>query len=222
MVVPPNSDILKRLTQQQQPPSRDAKVLGQLARFGVGPGLTPSTEDLPDAVKRVIAIHEVGHAVVMMSLPHCDPVRQIQALPRGDALGLTVVAPEDDAYLVSIDALRDRMAGLMGGRAAESAFTGQLTTGAQRDIAEAFAIARRMVTEFGMSALGPLAVKPEHSMGLDLAGQIDAEVRALVDEAERRAREIVAARHAAIAAIAERLVVVETMTGDELKPFLRD
>jgi len=191
-----------------------------LLRVAAGP--EQRARIIPDAVKRVIAIHEVGHAVVMMSLPHCDPVRQIQALPRGDALGVTVVAPEDDTYLVSIDALRDRMAGLMGGRAAELAFTGQLTTGAQRDIAEAFAIARRMVTEFGMSALGPLAVKPEHSMGLDLAGQIDAEVRALVDEAERRAREIVAARHAAIAAIAERLVAVETMTGDQLKPFLRD
>ncbi len=175
---------------------------------------------IPDDVKRVIAVHEVGHAVVMASLPHCDPVRQIQALPRGDALGITVTGPADDRYLLSVDALRDRMAALMGGRAAEQEFTGQLTTGAQKDIAEAYAIARRMVTEFGMSALGPLAIEHEHRVGRDLAGQIDVEVRALVDEADRRARAIVESRAAAISAIAERLVAVETMTGDELKPFL--
>ena len=188
----------------------------------VAAGAEQHARIIPDAVKRVIAIHEVGHAVVMMSLPHCDPVRQVQALPRGDALGVTVAAPEDDTYLISLDALRDRMAGLMGGRASELEFTGQLTTGAQKDISEAYAIARRMVTEFGMSALGPLAVSRDHGMGLDLAGQIDGEVRALVDEADRRARAIVQARRAAIAAIADRLVVVETMTGDELAPFLQE
>ena len=191
-----------------------------LLRVAAGP--EQRARIIPAGVKRVVAIHEVGHAVVMASLPHCDPVRQIQALPRGEALGVTVVAPEEDTYLISVDALRDRMAGLMGGRAAELQFTGQLTTGAQKDIAEAHAIARRMVTEFGMSALGPLALHPEHGMGLDLAGQIDAEVRALVDEADRRARAIVLARRAAIAAVADRLVAVETMTGDELAPFLRD
>src|SRR5437588_11498948 len=110
---------------------------------------------MPPGLKRVIAYHEVGHALVMKVLPHCDPVAKVQAIARGNALGITVSMPKEDQYLMTKSALMERMVGIMGGRAAEELFFGEVTTGAQQAVLQANAIARRTVTEVAMRPLGP-------------------------------------------------------------------
>jgi cell division protease FtsH len=189
-----------------------------LLRVLAGPEL--KSRVMPPALKRVIAYHEVGHALVMKLLPHCDPVAKVQAIARGNALGITVSMPKEDQYLMTKSALLDRMVGIMGGRAAEALFFDEVTTGAQQDIAQANAIARRMVTEFGMSPLGHICVGEGDVIGSDLAAKVDEATGALVEEAYARAQAIVTARREALAAIAEYLYEVESMDGDELDTWL--
>jgi cell division protease FtsH len=192
----------------------EAAVLRLLA----GPELRSRV--LPLALKRVIAYHEVGHALVMKLLRHCDPVSKVQAIARGQALGITVSRAPEDQYLLTRSALLERMVGIMGGRAAETVFFGEITTGAQQDIQQANAIARRMVTEFGMSALGHICVAEGEMISPDLAASIDEATRTLVENAYTQALAIVTERRAAVAAIAEHLCEVETMEGDELDHWM--
>ena len=189
-----------------------------LLRVLAGPEL--KSRVMPPALKRVIAYHEVGHALVMKVLPHCDPVAKVQAIVRGNALGITVSMPKEDQYLMTRSALLERMVGMMGGRAAEDLFFGEVTTGAQQDIQQANAIARRMVTEFGMSPLGHICVGEGDVIGGELATKIDDATRDLVEEAHATARRIVAERKAALAAIADHLIEVESMDGEELDAWL--
>jgi cell division protease FtsH len=168
----------------------------------------------------VIAYHEVGHALVMKLLPNCDPVAKVQAIARGNALGITVSMPKEDHYLLTRAALMDRMTGIMGGRATEELFFAEVTTGAQQDIQQANAIARRMVTEFGMSSLGHISVGEGDIIGTDLAARIDEATSALVEEAYQRACALVRERQDAVEAIAEHLCQVETMDGNELDSWL--
>src|SRR5438128_12200889 len=109
---------------------------------------------MTDAGKSIIACHEVGHAIVMRSMPGADPVQKVTAIARGMALGITVQAPAEDRYLMRKSELLAKMAGAMGGRAAEEIIFGDITTGASQDIEYITNIARRMVCEFGMSPLG--------------------------------------------------------------------
>ncbi len=189
-----------------------------LLRVLAGPELR--SRIIPPQLKRVIAYHEVGHALVMKLLPNCDPVAKVQAIARGNALGITVSMPKEDHYLLTRGALIDRMTGIMGGRAVEELFFDEVTTGAQQDIQQANAIARRMVTEFGMSPLGHISVGEGDIIGTELAARIDEATGTLVEEAYQRARTIVNARREAVAAIAEYLCRVETMDGSELDSWL--
>jgi cell division protease FtsH len=189
-----------------------------LLRVVAGPAMTSRV--LSPELKRVIAYHEVGHALVMKLLPNCDPVAKVQAIPRGNALGITVSMPKEDQYLLTKSALLDRMVGLMGGRAAEDLFFGEVTTGAQQDIQQANAIARRMVTEFGMSPLGHICAGDASVISPDLGARIDEATHALVEEAYARAQAIVAERREALAAIADHLCEVETIDGAELDRWL--
>jgi cell division protease FtsH len=192
----------------------DAALLRVLA----GPEL--KSRVMAPALKRVIAYHEVGHALVMKLLAHCDPVSKVQAIARGNALGITVSMPREDHYLLTKSALLERMVGIMGGRAAEEVVFGEITTGAQQDIQQANAIARRMVTEFGMSALGHIYAGEGDVISPELAARIDEATRTLVEEAYARALDIVTERRGALAAIANHLYEVETMDGDELDTWL--
>ena len=107
--------------------------------------------------KEIIAYHEAGHALVMGLLPGCDPVHKVSVVARGMALGYTMPLPEDDRYLQSRGRFRDELAGLLGGRAAEELVFDDVTTGAANDLERATRLARKMVTEYGMSErLGPL------------------------------------------------------------------
>ncbi len=177
-----------------------------------------------EAEKSIIAYHEVGHAIVMRSLPGADTVQKVTAIARGMALGITVQAPIEDRYLMRRSELMAKMAGAMGGRAAEEIIFGDITTGAAQDIEYATKLARRMVCEFGMSPLGLIALKGDGenggSVGPELAARIDREISNLVDEAYATALSILREKQDKLVAIAEHLKEVETIDGAELDAML--
>ncbi|MGI9057897.1 MAG: ATP-dependent zinc metalloprotease FtsH [Ktedonobacteraceae bacterium] len=179
---------------------------------------------ITEAEKSIIAYHEVGHAIVMRSMPGADPVRKVQAIARGMALGITVQAPSEDRYLMRRSELEAKLAGAMGGRAAEEIIFGDITTGASQDIEYVTNIARRMVCEFGMSPLGNVAYKLDGdgsaAISADTATKIDKEISLLVEQAYARALSILRERQDKLIVIAEHLIQVETIDGSELDEML--
>jgi cell division protease FtsH len=179
---------------------------------------------ITEAEKAVIAYHEVGHAIVMRSMPGADPVQKVTAIARGMALGITVQAPAEDRYLMRKSELLAKMAGAMGGRAAEEIIFGDITTGASQDIEYITNIARRMVCEFGMSPVGLIAFKAEpdgtSTISAETAARIDKEVALLVDQAYNTALNILREKKDKLIAIAEHLIEVETIDGSELDAML--
>src|SRR5437762_7055831 len=196
-----------------------------IARVIAGP--ERKSRRISDREKEVIAYHETGHALVMKALPHTDPVHKISIISRGMALGWTLSLPEEDKYLVSRDELMDQIAGIMGGRVAEEIVFGDVTSGASDDIGKATKLARRMVTEWGMSEkLGPLTFGHKEELvflGRDLgeqrnyseevAGEIDQEVHRLVDAGYQRAKKILTERRDKLVQLAEYLKQEETIEG---------
>ncbi len=179
---------------------------------------------ITEAEKSIIAYHEVGHAIVMRSIPGADPVRKVQAIARGMALGITVQSPSEDRYLIRRSELLAKMAGAMGGRAAEELIFGDITTGASQDIEYVTSIARRMICEFGMSPLGNVAFKAEAdgstSISAETAAKIDQEIARLVEEAHTTALDILRERKDKLITISEHLIKVETIDGEELDAML--
>ncbi|MBA2681545.1 MAG: ATP-dependent zinc metalloprotease FtsH [Ktedonobacteraceae bacterium] len=179
---------------------------------------------ITEAEKAIIAYHEVGHAIVMRSMPGADPVQKVSAIARGMALGITVQAPSEDRYLMRRSELLAKMAGAMGGRAAEEIIFGDITTGASQDIEYVTSIARRMVCEFGMSPLGNVAYKADLEgntpIGVEVAGKIDKEISFLIDQAYQTALSILREKQEKLMAISEHLIQVETIDGDELDKML--
>ena len=179
---------------------------------------------ITEAEKAIIAYHEVGHAIVMRCVPGADPVQKVTAIARGMALGITVQAPSEDRYLMRKSELLAKMAGAMGGRAAEELIFGDITTGASQDIEYATSIARRMVCEFGMSPLGLIALKAEpdgtSTISAETAARIDREISLLVEQAYSTALNILREKRDKLIAIAECLVEVETIDGSELDAML--
>jgi cell division protease FtsH len=179
---------------------------------------------ITEAEKAIIAYHEVGHAIVMRSLPGADPVQKVTTIARGMALGITVQAPIEDRYLMRKSELLAKMAGAMGGRAAEEIIFGDITTGASQDIEYVTNIARRMVCEFGMSPLGLIALKAEpdgtSTISAETAARIDKEISFLVDQAYTTARDILLEKKDRLITIAEHLIEVETIDGAELDAML--
>ena len=182
--------------------------------------------------KRTIAFHEMGHALVGKTLEHTDPVHKITIVSRGMALGWTMSLPTEDRYLVSKAELIDQLAQMLGGRCSEELIFGEhnITTGASDDIRKATQLARKMVTEWGMSdKLGPLTFGERQEMVFlgrdfgeqrnyseDVAGEIDQEVHQLVADAFLRAKQVLRERQHVLEALAERLVEVETMDAPEM------
>ena len=188
---------------------------------------------VPEAERRLTAYHEAGHAVVMQALPDLDPVHQITIVPRGQAGGMTIYLPEEDRSYLSRRYMLDRVAGLLGGRAAEEMTLGDISTGASSDIQRATAIARKMVGTYGMSSrLGNVAFDAgtdEVFIGKSMAhtrpysektaAEMDAEIRAIIDEAYEKCREILARYKTELTAVAEYLLEHETMDGDTFKTY---
>jgi cell division protease FtsH len=179
---------------------------------------------ITEAEKAIIAHHEVGHAIVMRSMPGADPVQKVTAIARGMALGITVQSPTEDRYLMRRSELLAKMAGAMGGRAAEELIFGDITTGASQDIEYVTSIARRMVCEFGMSPLGLISLKVDAdgstSVSPETSARIDQEVGALVEQAYTTALNILREKKDKLVMIAEYLMQVETIDGAELDELL--
>jgi cell division protease FtsH len=186
--------------------------------------------------KATIAYHEMGHALVGMTLEHTDPVHKISIVSRGMALGWTLSLPTEDRYLVSKVELLDQLAQMLGGRCAEDLILGEanITTGASDDIRKATDLARKMVTEWGMSdKLGPRTFGERQEMPFlgrdlgeqrnyseDIASEIDQEVHHLVETAFLRAKEVLRRREHILRVLAARLTEVETMEGTEMKRII--
>jgi cell division protease FtsH len=176
------------------------------------------------------AYHESGHAVVAALMPSADPLHKVTIIPRGRALGVTMQLPEADRHTHSREYLEAQIAILMGGRIAEELFLRQMTSGAGNDIERATDIARRMVCEFGMSAaLGPLAYRTpgnpwdtDKGVGLSeaTAQRVDEEVRELVMRGYETARQIIAKNRSAVRAMAEELLLVESLDADAIKAVI--
>jgi cell division protease FtsH len=175
------------------------------------------------------AYHESGHAIVAAFLPSADPLHKVSIIPRGRALGVTMQLPEGDRHTHTREFLEAQIAILMGGRVAEELFLRQMTSGAGNDIERATEIARRMVCEFGMSALGPLAYRTpgnpwETDRGVGIseatAQRVDDEVRALVMSGYETARQIVVKHRGAVRAMAEQLLLVESLDADGIRAII--
>ncbi len=188
-----------------------------------------------ESEKQTVAFHEVGHAIVMAKLINSDPVHKVSILPRGMALGYTMHMPTEDKYLVTKSELLDKIAGLLGGRAAEQLVFSEVSTGASNDLEHATEIARAMICEYGMStAIGPRTLGRRHSnpfLGRDImedrnyseeiAKAIDAEVRATIEEGYDRATLILTENRAKMDEIVAVLREKETIEGDEFNALLQ-
>jgi cell division protease FtsH len=188
---------------------------------------------LSDAEKRLTAYHEAGHAVVALKLPGLDPVHKVTIIPRGRALGITASVPDEDRHSYSKDYLIGRLVMLFGGRVAEEMIFGpeKVTTGAGNDIERATQMARRMVTQFGMSdAIGPMAIgdsEQEVFLGRDLgqrrqvseqtAQLVDREVKRLLDEAYDLAGAILVDHRQLLESIATALLERETLDREQVE-----
>ncbi len=198
-------------------------------------GLEKKNRLLHDKEREIVAYHEAGHAIVAERVEHADPVHKISIIPRGiAALGYTQQLPEDERYLIQRVELDDRIAVLLGGRAAEELVFGEISSGAGNDIERATDLARRMVAELGMSeVVGPVTFHRRRSTFLPApaelernefseatAQQIDGEVRRMLVEAYQRAFELLRHERRALDAVAQRLLETEVVDREELRTLL--
>jgi len=200
-------------------------------------GLEKRNRLLNPKERQVVAHHELGHALVALSLPGSEVVQKVSIIPRGiGSLGYTIQRPTEDRYLMTRDELENRMAVLLGGRAAEKLIFGELSTGAADDLAKATDIARNMVTRFGMDEkLGQVTLDdpPQTFLGVqpptldfnrayseETAREVDLAVRALIERAFVKATGILQDRRETLQTIAKQLLEKETLSGAELKALL--
>ena len=186
--------------------------------------------------KHLTAFHEAGHAVVTRFLPTQDPVTQISIIPRGRAGGFTLSPPVTDKYYTSKTEMFEEICTLLGGRVAESVILGDISTGASNDIERATAIARKMVTAYGMSEkLGPIVYGSEHDevfLGRDfaqsrtysenVAAEIDSEMKNIIDEAYNKTRAIIIEKREKLESVANFLFDHEKMSGIEFESFFTE
>ncbi|MGG5463145.1 ATP-dependent zinc metalloprotease FtsH [Clostridium sp. B9] len=187
--------------------------------------------------RRITAVHESGHAVVMNLLEHCDPVHEISIIQRGMAAGYTMNLPEEDRTHVSRNGLKDQMVGLLGGRVAEKLVIGDISAGAKNDIDRASHIARSMVMEYGMSdEIGPISFGGDDGgevfLGRDLgksrnvseqtSAKIDKEIKKLIDEAYERAEKILSENMSKLNAVTDVLLEKEKIDGAEFQEIVKN
>ncbi len=187
--------------------------------------------------KRLIAYHEIGHAIVGTLVKDHDPVQKVTLIPRGQAQGLTWFMPSEDQMLVSKSQLMARIMGALGGRAAEEMIFGdsEVTTGAGGDLQQVTGMARQMVTRFGMSDLGPMSLETQQGevfLGRDLmtrseysdeiASRIDAQVRSIVEHCHEEAKRIVRENRMVIDRLVDILIEKESVDGEELRQIVAE
>ena len=194
-------------------------------------GLEKKNRLLIPRERKVVAYHELGHALIALTLPGVDPVHKVSIIPRGvGALGYTLQRPIEDRFLMTVDELENKMTVLLGGRAAEQLVFGEISTGAADDLMKVTEIARSMVTRYGMDpALGQAAYETERGSYLgqpiegggrrfseDTAREIDVAVRERIERTYQKALDILRARRGELESLAKKLLEKETLTADEL------
>jgi cell division protease FtsH len=185
--------------------------------------------------KEITAYHEIGHAVVGHMLPGCDPIRKVSIVSRGMSLGATWFLPEEDKHLHSKQKFEDEICSLLGGYVSEKIKFGQVTTGASNDLERATALARSMVTEFGMSELGPVIFGDKNkevflgrdfgtmrNYSEDVASEIDKQIQKFIDKAYKKTEEFLQKHKHLVAKIAEDLMDKETLSDVEFKKYFKD
>jgi len=199
-------------------------------------GPAKSSKGLNADERKRIAYHEAGHAIIGLKLEHSDKVQKITIIPRGRTGGHVLMTPEDDRFLLSKAELEARIIGYLGGRSSEEVFFEDVTTGASNDIEVATRIARSMVTEYGMSSLGPIQYErdtgsvflgrdytsTQKNFSTQIAFEIDQEVRKLIDSAHKKAKDIIVANKKEVILIAETLLDKETITAEEIETLLKE
>jgi cell division protease FtsH len=184
--------------------------------------------------REVVAYHEAGHAVIGLNLKFSDKVQKITIVPRGRTGGHVMMTPEEDRFLMTKNQLEARIIGYLGGRTSEEIFFGDVSTGAQNDIEVATRIARMMVTEYGMSSLGPIQYESntgsvflgrdynstQKNFSTQVAFEIDKEVRKIIDNAHEEARKILTEKKQDVILIAKTLLEKETITAEEIQGVL--
>jgi cell division protease FtsH len=199
-------------------------------------GLERKSRVLSEKERDIVAHHEIGHALVATSLPQADPVHKVTIIPRGvGALGATYQLPLEDRYLLTQSELEDRIAVLLGGRAAEETVYGEISTGAHNDLERATEMARLMVMKYGMSEkLGPVTfgggqqalflkgsgLPQERDYSEDTARAIDGETRAIIDRIYARVRDLITRKKSVLMAAAVELKKTETIEGVRLRQLL--
>jgi cell division protease FtsH len=189
---------------------------------------------MPEEERKNTAYHESGHAVIAKSLPKADPVHKVTIIPRGRALGVTMQLPEQDRYSYERDYLLNRIAVLFGGRIAEELFMHQMTTGASDDFRKATDLARRMVTEWGMTdALGPMvygedegevflgrSVTTHKSVSESTMQKVDGEIRRIIDQQYALARQLLEESRDKVEVMAKALLEWETIDSDQINDIM--
>ena len=184
--------------------------------------------------RKMVAYHEAGHAVLGINVPFSDKVQKITIIPRGNTGGHVLMTPEDDRFLLTKNQLIARIIGLLGGRTSEEIFFQDISTGASNDIEEATRMARLMVTEWGMSELGPIQYESntgsvflgrdytntQKNFSTQIAFEIDKAVRKIIDEAHEQATKILTEKKDQVILIAETLLENETITAEEIDYLL--
>ncbi len=198
-------------------------------------GLTRSGMKLTEEDKKLIAYHEAGHTLVAYDLPNTDPIHKVTIIPRGRAMGVTQQLPEQDRYIYRKDQLEERIAVMLGGRAAEEEVYKTSTTGAENDLQTSTQMAKKMVTSWGMSeVLGKIHLQDESGnvfLGEELARgkqyseqtarEVDIEVRQILENAFNRARGILSKQRAALDALVDALIEKEELSGEEVNEVIR-
>ncbi|MBW4636395.1 MAG: ATP-dependent zinc metalloprotease FtsH2 [Iphinoe sp. HA4291-MV1] len=187
--------------------------------------------------KRLIAYHEVGHAIAGTLLKDHDPVQKVTLVPRGQAQGLTWFTPNEEQGLITRSQLKARITGALGGRAAEDVIFGsaEVTTGAGNDLQQVSSMARQMVTRFGMSDLGPISLESQTGevfLGRDwmtrseyseaIASRVDAQVRVIVEECYKTAKRFVLENRAVMDRLVDLLIEKETIDGEEFRQIVAE
>ncbi|MHB8168251.1 MAG: ATP-dependent zinc metalloprotease FtsH [Thermoleophilia bacterium] len=184
--------------------------------------------------KLITAYHEVGHAMVGHFLPNADPIHKVSVISRGQALGYTISLPQEDRFLVSKSELLDRLASMLGGRAAEEIQFDEVTSGAANDLQQATAIAKQMIMRYGMSEkLGPRTFGHNHAQPFlgreftqepdyseEIAQEIDEEIRAIIENSHQRAKDILTDHREQLDKITNILVERETLEKEEFESLL--
>ena len=205
----------------------------EMAKDKVLMGVERKSLGISEEEKKTTAYHEAGHALVAKKLPNADPVYKVSIIPRGRALGVTQQLPIDDRHNYSKAYLLDTISVLMGGRIAEELVLDQLTTGAGNDIERASDMAHNMVTEWGMSDLGPISFgrnEQEMFLGREVtktvdyseltAQQIDEQIRKIITDCYDRSRSIIQENMNVLHQIAQLLLDKEVIDGSEIDAFL--